>query len=357
MASINLGRVGFVLRGTYNSSTAYKQLDVVYYNGSSYVAKINCTGIAPGNASAWQELTGISSAVESGIAGSAVQYDTVQTLTGQQKETARNNIGAASAYEVGLIQTNVNNLSARVIQAEDSVGQMQTDVANLTREVNDLSPRVTQAENDIDDIRADMAYIPMDLTAFSISPSEAEIGSTVRSVSYTYSANKIPTTLKIDGSSITPYESGSGTLSVSLTSDKTWTMTATDSGSPSNPPKTSSKNATLHFYPYIYWGVSSTESDPTSALVTGLANKRLSGTKAMTFTVTAGEGQYIYFCCPTRSPYGAASFKVNGFDGGFEPAQTVSVTTTNADTSTYTENYYVYRSTNPTLGQTTVVVS
>ena len=75
MASINLGRVGFVLRGTYNASTEYKQLDVVYYNGSSYAAKVNNTGVAPDNASAWQELTGIESAVESGIANSAVRYD------------------------------------------------------------------------------------------------------------------------------------------------------------------------------------------------------------------------------------------------------------------------------------------
>ena len=131
MASINLGRVGFVPRGAYNSGTAYKQLDVVYYNGSSYVAKINCTGIAPGNTSAWQELTGISSAVASGVASSAVRYDTAQSLTGQQKQTALENIGAAPASSISAIQSTVSNLSGRVIVAENAVSAAEGDIADL----------------------------------------------------------------------------------------------------------------------------------------------------------------------------------------------------------------------------------
>ena len=109
MASINLGRVGFVMRGTYNSSTAYKQLDVVFYNGSSYVAKINCTGIAPGNATAWQELIVVSDAIESVLSASAVRYDVAQTsLTSGDKEQARENIDAASVSDISALQTELS---------------------------------------------------------------------------------------------------------------------------------------------------------------------------------------------------------------------------------------------------------
>ena len=41
------GRIGFVIRGDYNSVDAYDFLDVVYYNGSSYVAKKNTIGNEP----------------------------------------------------------------------------------------------------------------------------------------------------------------------------------------------------------------------------------------------------------------------------------------------------------------------
>ena len=147
MASVNLGRVGFVLRGTYNSSTAYKQLDVVYYNGSTYVAKINITGISPGNPSAWQEMTGIASAVASGIANSAVRFDTTQNLTGQEKNTALLNIGAAPASSIGTIQSEVSNLSGQVSVAEGKVstieGEMETIEGQIATLQTDLSGKIT----------------------------------------------------------------------------------------------------------------------------------------------------------------------------------------------------------------------
>lgn len=50
----NLGRVLPVFRGTYNSTTQYLPLDIVYYNGSSYVAKQNALNILPTNIVYWQ---------------------------------------------------------------------------------------------------------------------------------------------------------------------------------------------------------------------------------------------------------------------------------------------------------------
>jgi hypothetical protein len=50
---------------------------------------------------------------------------------------------------------------------------------------------------------------------------------------------------------------------------------------------------------------------------------------------------------------GTRSFKVGGFDGGFTLYDTISFT----NASGYTEEYYVYRSDNAGLGQTSVTVS
>jgi hypothetical protein len=125
-------------------------------------------------------------------------------------------------------------------------------------------------------------------------------------------------------------------------STKVLTLHASDSET------TVTSNLTYSFYNRRFWGVSSSTS-LTESEIEALTNE-LSNSKAKTFTVTANTGEYIYFAYPLR--LGTATFTVGGFEGGFESPTTVSVT----NSSSYTENYYVYRSTNSGLGATTVVV-
>jgi hypothetical protein len=47
MATVNIGRLRFVWKGTYSGATAYVVDDVVYYAGGSYVCIANTTGNAP----------------------------------------------------------------------------------------------------------------------------------------------------------------------------------------------------------------------------------------------------------------------------------------------------------------------
>lgn len=57
MATYNLGRFILNPRGNYNSSTTYNKLDVVLYNGSSYICKSNnIMGISPIMTNSWQLL-------------------------------------------------------------------------------------------------------------------------------------------------------------------------------------------------------------------------------------------------------------------------------------------------------------
>ena len=78
----------------------------------------------------------------------------------------------------------------------------------------------------------------------------------------------------------------------------------------------------------------------------GWASSRQKFTK----TIDCPSGKYIWYAYPAR--LGGSMFKVGGFQGGFEPVQTVSFT----NDSGYTENYYVYRSTNAGLGTAEVQV-
>lgn len=99
-----------------------------------------------------------------------------------------------------------------------------------------------------------------------------------------------------------------------------------------------------------YWGVSSNTALDGTGLI-GLGGSALSTGRSRSFSVTAGSGEYIYYAYPTS--YGTATFTVGGFAGGFSLLGTYSHTNANS----FVENYYIYRSDNPNLGTTTVVVS
>ena len=43
----DLGIIGYVLKGDYDATASYERLNVVYYNGSTYAAKKDVTGVAP----------------------------------------------------------------------------------------------------------------------------------------------------------------------------------------------------------------------------------------------------------------------------------------------------------------------
>ncbi len=56
MAEYNLGRVGLVIKGEYDNTTQYKKLDVVFFNGRTYVAKRDAKGQEPTNTVYWQQM-------------------------------------------------------------------------------------------------------------------------------------------------------------------------------------------------------------------------------------------------------------------------------------------------------------
>ena len=56
MATIDIGKIKPVFKGAYNNSTAYVLDDILYYNGSSYVAKQSTTGNVPTNGTYWNVL-------------------------------------------------------------------------------------------------------------------------------------------------------------------------------------------------------------------------------------------------------------------------------------------------------------
>jgi len=80
MATIDIGKIKPVFKGTYDNSTAYVLDDIVYYNGSSYVAKTSTTGNLPTDNTKWNVLASGSggiwdSTLSLGSAGQALKVN------------------------------------------------------------------------------------------------------------------------------------------------------------------------------------------------------------------------------------------------------------------------------------------
>ena len=223
---------------------------------------------------------------------------------------------------MGTLSSQYPNSNA-VEAALDRANSAAHDVSILNTEMTDVLARLDALE-----------YVPVKINSFTASPTTCEMGSS-NSINLSWSLSKAAN-LTINGTAVT----GSSYTATGVTSNQTFTLAATDGTT------TDSKSVSVGFANQIYWGAAS----DTSA-VASLSNKTLSNTKSRTITVNATSGKYIIYALPKR--LGTVTFKVNGFDGGFSSPEEKNIT----NASGYTEAYYVYKSTNANLGNTTVVIS
>lgn len=192
---------------------------------------------------------------------------------------------------------------------------------------------------------AKLLFKAITFTSSSATPSSALMGST-QSVVIAWVLSKIPAALTINGNTIKASAAGSMTAA-EVKETTTWTVIATD---PEDQTKTATATVGITFMNNIYYGVSSDETPSAADTIPDLTAKLTNSRLQSGLTVTAGEGQYVYYCVPAR--LGECTFKVGGFAGGFEDAVTLSIT----NDAEYSEDYYVYRSTNPNLGTITIEV-
>ena len=231
-------------------------------------------------------------------AENAVRYDE-QTLTKEQQEQARENIGAAS----------------------------QESLSTVERQI------------------ADLLYKAIDITSFTINPTVAEMGATVDEVVLRWAINKNPATLTVEGKNVAVDLRETTLKALALKAAHTFQVSATDERG-----ATDSMSKSLPFYNGAYYGLLADGAALDSAAVLTLT-RALTNSRVRTFSVNCGQRQRIAYAIPTR--FGTPVFKVGGFEGGFYLAATIDF----INASGYTEQYAVWLSSNTSLGSTTVEVS
>ena len=104
MATIDIGKLTFTHKGDYSGSTAYVLNDVVYYNGSAYIAKTSTTGNLPTSTAHWNQF----SAGSGGIWNSGLSIGTAG-------QVVKVNSGA-SALEFGTVSSDYVKIALAKVQ-------------------------------------------------------------------------------------------------------------------------------------------------------------------------------------------------------------------------------------------------
>lgn len=253
--------------------------------------------------------------------------------------------------KASYIKNKPEKLKERLISIEENIVKLKAFPENINTRMTKVEADFTNVEADLSHIKEiqliieknidDLMYEPLSISSFTNDIKVAEIGSTVTDINLSWAFNKAPVSVTLDGVEQTAEASGSVALSgLTITGDTTWTLKGTDERD-----AVATKETKLQFLNGVYYGVARAVLENSSDLT-----KVLTGSRARTFTVTAGADEYVWYLAPTR--LGSCSFNVGGFTGGFE---SLFVELTNE--SGYTEPYTMYRSTNANLGTTTVTVS
>ena len=139
-----LGRIGFVDRGTYASGTTYRIGDVVYYNGSTWVAlKDNLKGVTPVTGANWkymargfaaEALSAITAKDTSGVLGTAGASVTSQALVDAIADKVMTKLIEKSKIVNNLLATDTTTVLSGPMgkSLDEKIGGVISDLGALT---------------------------------------------------------------------------------------------------------------------------------------------------------------------------------------------------------------------------------
>ena len=235
----------------------------------------------------------------------------------------------------------------RVIEGEGgsaTIDELPSEDVNYTNLTLDS---VTNVKECLDTIIAKLYYVAPSITSFTCNPSRTayEIGEKITSITFTWAYNKEIVSQSLTGCTI-ELSDRTVTYSTELTSNKTFTLTASDGTNNA----TSSKSFT--FNNKVHHGSASIPTSYDSTFILSLSGA-LKGNKNGTYTTNVGAGQYFYIAMPTSFNN---SDVLTGTIGGFSTDFSKVATIEHTNASGYKTNYNIYKSTNSNLGNITMTI-
>lgn len=221
--------------------------------------------------------------------------------------------------------------------------QKLTDVVNALEVTLGVNPQGGAAT--VSDRIAALEYFNPAVSSISNTVGTVEIGTTITALTMNWSLNKTVTSQSFD-QGIGSINAALRTLalsSLSLTSDKTYTLTVSDGSHSAN------GSTSVLFRHRRRWGTSATAT-PNSALIDALAGNEFATNFAQSRSMSPSAA-YLYFAWPAA--WGTPSFTVNGLPVTGWVQTTISYTNPSGNTTSFD----VWRSQYPQTGTFSVVVS
>lgn len=256
----------------------------------------------------------------------------IGTFEEHEENIAKADYAIVGKSTVGSDKTTYININSKYQMTVWKTG----DVITATK-LNNIENTLAEHAQMLDEL----LYKAITITSFNISKSIAELGEIVSNLKLTWSYNKEPVIQKLDNSTL-DNNIREYTVNSNIETNKTFRLEVSDGKNTVN------KTTSINFYNGRYHGVSNSENYDSDFILS--LNKTLTNSRACSFTVDCGQGQYIFFAIPTR--FGIPTFTVGGFSGGFNKINTISF----VNKFGYSEGYDIWKSTNSNLGNTTVVV-
>lgn len=246
----------------------------------------------------------------------------------------------------GKIQQSIDEKITPMIDNKINTVLGGSDLENIIdTKIADSSVYSNPASDTIVDFRTALDYIlyyDLSINLICNRSTVLENGAKLTSVTFEWTYNKPIISQSFNNEGL-PLDQRRYIYNQTITSNKEFKLFATDER------KTFTKTISFQFRNGRYWGTSSNLSLENVDILE--LQKELSTGRGKTFTVNANEGEYIYYCYPMS--WGAATFSVGGFTGGFELVGNINF----INSLGHAEMYYIYRSTNHSLGDTVVTVS
>lgn len=159
MAEYNIGRILPIFKGTWNSSTSYSKLDVVYHSGNSYVASASSKGAIPSTTSSvWQILAAKG---DTGATGAKGDKGEAAVITDGCITTAKIANGAVTNAKLSTevkntlswLETNFNGSADKISTLEEiveplpsAITTLQSNDMGLNREIQLMKSSMTNLE-------------------------------------------------------------------------------------------------------------------------------------------------------------------------------------------------------------------
>lgn len=275
-----------------------------------------------------------------------IQVDTLPWERISETPTTLKGYGISDSYTKNEIDFKLENFVTDDVYTKQEIDEM---LNNVSIENVYTKPEVDEKITTLELQIADLLYKDISITSFKNNVGTVEKGRVFESVTLTWATSKDPTAISISNAnfgSINLAPTSKSHTYNNISSNQTWQLTVTGERG-----EKATSSTSVSFLNRVYYGHAAEPTTYDSDFIMSLPKSSLSSQKIPSFSVTTGEGQYIYYCLPTSM--GTCTFKVGGFTGGITLIDTIEF----INEYDHSEMYYIYRSDNPNLGTREVLVS